>query len=82
MCSSDLTGIRLADVARTRKKFYVRIKASECGRIDEVFPGSSIIEAIDHKEEIGFFTPEMCEQELDEKCALLKESILSTIRVL
>ncbi len=76
------TGIRLADVARTRKKFYVRIKASECGRIDEVFPGSSIIEAIDHKEEIGFFTPEMCEQELDEKCALLKESILSTIRVL
>ena len=72
----------LVDVSQTRKKFYVRVKGLEHGRIDEVFPGNSKIKATGHEEETGFFTQEMSEQEFYEKCALLKENILNTIRVL
>lgn len=81
-CIWEETECRLADVAQTKKKFFVRVKASARKAAEEVFGGSSILEVPEHPEEAGVITRELTEQECSEKCALLKDSVISRIRML
>lgn len=81
-CIWEDTEAELADAALTRKKFFVRAKASAREAVEVAFPGSVAVEADGHEEELGFITQEMTEQEFDEKCGGLKESVLSRIRML
>lgn len=81
-CIWEETECRLADVAQTKKKFFVRVKASARKAAEEAFGGSSILEVPEHPEEAGVITRELTEQECSEKCALLKDSVISRIRML
>ncbi len=81
-CIWEETEGRLADAAQTKKKFFVRVKTSSRKTAEEAFGGSSILEAPEHKEEVGFITQEMTEQEFNEKCTLLKDSVIGRIRLL
>ncbi len=81
-CIWEETECRLADVAQTKKKFFVRVKASARKAAEEVFSGSSILEVPEHPEEAGVITQELTERECSEKCALLKENVISRIRML
>lgn len=81
-CIWEETKCRLADVAQTKKKFFVRVKASARKAAEEVFSGSSILEVPEHPEEAGVITQELTERECSEKCALLKENVISRIRML
>ena len=81
-CIWEDTEAELADAALTRKKFFVRAKASAREAVEAAFPGSVAVEADGHEEELGFITQEMTEQEFDEKCGGLKDSVLGRIRML
>ena len=81
-CIWEETEGKLADGAQTKKKFFVRVKSSSRKAVEEAFSGSSILEAPEHEEEVGFITQEMTEQEFNEKCDLLKDSVIGRIRLL
>lgn len=70
----------LADMAESRRRFFVRAKASGRTKAEEIFQGCSFVET-DRTEDIGFLTVEMSEREFEEKSSALGDGILSGIRL-
>ncbi|MCM1056666.1 MAG: homoserine dehydrogenase [Firmicutes bacterium] len=80
ICIWDREEAELADVAESRKRFFVRAEASARGKAEESFPGCSFVDA-GRTEDIGFLTEEMSEKEFGEKSAALGQQLLSRIRL-
>lgn len=80
VCIWDREEARLADVAESRRRFFIRVKATEGEKAKGLFPGCSPVDA-GRAEDVGFFTAEMKEKELEEKCRALGDAVLSRIRL-
>ncbi len=80
ICIWDREEARLSDVSESRRRFFVRVKASARSQAEETFPGSSFVDA-GRTEDAGFFTAEMTEREFAEKRSALGDGILSRIRL-
>lgn len=80
ICIWDKEEAKLADVSESRKRFFVRAKASAREKAEEIFPGISFVEA-GRTDDIGFLTDEMSEREFEEKSGMLGDEILSRIRL-
>lgn len=80
ICIWDREEAKLADVSESRKRFFVRAKASAREKAEEIFPGCSFVTA-DRAEDFGFFTDEMSEKEFEEKSSILGDGMLSRIRL-
>lgn len=80
VCIWDREEAQLADASESRKRFFVRAKASAGGRAEEIFPGSSPVDA-GRTEDIGFLTDEMSEAEFEEKSRRLGDGLLGRIRL-
>lgn len=80
VCIWDREEARLADVAESRHRFFVRVKATEGEKAKGLFPGCSPVDA-GRAEDMGFFTAEMKEKEIEEKCRVLGDAVLSRIRL-
>lgn len=80
VCIWDKEEARLADIEESRKRFFVRAKASAQEAAQGLFPGSSFVEA-GRTEDIGFITEEMSEREFTEKSRALGDALLGRIRL-
>ncbi len=80
VCIWDKEEARLADIAESRKRFFVRAKSSAREAAQRQFPGSSFVEA-GRTEDIGFFTEEMSEKEFADKSSVLGDALLGRIRL-
>ena len=80
ICIWDREEARLADVSESRKRFFVRAKASAREKAAEIFSGCCFVDA-GRTEDIGFFTEEMSEKEFEEKSSVLGDEVLSRIRI-
>jgi homoserine dehydrogenase len=71
----------LADVANTKKQFFVRVKgdASSVAEVEKVFGKVELVQA-GLEGEFGFITEEMSEA-VYEECAAKMDTILNRIRV-
>jgi len=81
-CIWERAEVKLANVAETEKKFFVRAKASGRRAVEEAFAGGSGLEAAEYPDEFGYVTPAMKEREFDEKYAALGDVALNRIRLL
>lgn len=81
ICLWEKEEAKLADVAETEKRFFVRAKAEARGRLEAAFPEGSSFTVENRTEDFGFLTPVMKEKEFDRKCAELGDCILGRIRV-
>lgn len=80
VCIWDREEAGLADMSGSRKRFFVRAKASAREKAEELFAGCSFVDA-GRAEDIGFLTNEMSEKEFEEKSAVFGEELLSRIRL-
>lgn len=85
-CFWDAQEAKLADVADTSKRFFVRAKMSARKEVEEVFGASNwcVMGKLFGEElegEFGFLTEEMREKDFDAKCATLGENIIGRIRL-
>lgn len=81
VCIWDREEAKLADMAESRKRFFVRIKASAGKTAQELFPGCRFVEA-GRTEDIGFLTEEMSEKEFADKSSALKDALFGRIRLI
>lgn len=85
-CFWDSEEAKLADVAETSKRFFVRAKLSARKELEKAFGTSGWCEEGETfggnlADEFGFFTGEMKEKDFDAKCAAFGENIVSRIRL-
>lgn len=81
ICMWDKEEAKLADVAETRKRFFVRAKAAARREVEAAFPGGGSFVADGRTEDFGFFTTDMKEKDFDRACAELGGNVLGRIRV-
>lgn len=81
VCFWDEENAKIASVADTKRKFFVRAKASAISAVKAAFPEGDIVTVAGRTEDIGFFTTEMTEKTFAEKCEALGDAVLSKIRV-
>ena len=81
ICMWDKEEAKLADVAETRKRFFVRAKAAARREVEAAFPGGGSFVADGRTEDFGFFTTDMKEKDFDRACAELGDNVLGRIRV-
>jgi len=81
-CFWEKTEAELADVAKIKRRFYVRTKADRRGAVEELFAGCEWFEAPGRGDEAACFTQEMTEKEFDAGCAALGSVVLSRIRLM
>lgn len=82
MCFWDEENVKLADVAETRKQFFVRVDATAQEEVEKVFCGSKAVIVEGRTVDAGYITPVMAEREFNEKCEKLGDAVLSKIRLL
>lgn len=80
VCIWDKEEAQLADVADTKKAFFVRAAASAKADLEAAFPGGKFVEA-GRSEDCGYITAVMSEKEFDAKAAVLGEKLLNKIRL-
>lgn len=81
ICLWDREEAKLADVAETEKRFFVRAKEEARGKLEAAFPEGDSFTAENRTADFGFLTPVMKEKEFDRRCAELGDCILSRIRI-
>lgn len=82
ICIWDKEGARVADVADTQRRFFLRVEKQARKMAEEVFSVAEPLVLSDERSDFGFFTPMMKEKEFEEKCAKLGAAVLSRLRVL
>ena len=82
ICIWDREAAKVAEVADTKRRFFLRAKAGARRAVEETFAGGKSVVLQDGGEAFGFFTAQMREKEFNEKCALLGDAVLSRIRLL
>lgn len=82
ICIWDREGARVADVADTQRRFFLRVEKQARKMAEEVFSVAEPLVISDERSDFGFFTPMMKEKEFEEKCAKLGAAVLSRLRVL
>lgn len=80
-CFWDKEEAKLADVSEISRGFFVRAKANGRDKVMEQFPGGEFVEAEGRTEDFGYITPVMKEKEFTEKCNILGDVVLGTIRL-
>ncbi len=85
-CFWDAEEAKLADVAETSKRFFVRAQSGARKELEKVFGTSGWMVSADlfdgeYADEYGFFTAEMKEKEFEEKAAKFGDKILGRIRI-
>ncbi len=68
LCFWDAEDMKLTDIARTKKHFFVRVAEAEKAKASEAFAGAEEVD-IQAKGEFAFVTKVMTEKEFDEKIA-------------
>ena len=81
ICMWNQEEAELADVAETKKRFFVRARAAARREVEAAFPGGGSFVADGRTEDFGFFTSVMKEKDFDRVCAELGSNILGSIRV-
>ena len=81
MCFWDKENVKLADVADTKRAFFVRAKADAKAEVEAAFPGSTVMTLEGRSEDIGLFTPVMKEKDFSEKWEALGDKVLGRIRL-
>ena len=82
ICIWDREAAKVADVADTKRRFFLRVDAEARGAVEEMFAGGKIVTLPAGGEELGFFTAEMKEKDFNAKCGELGTAVLSRIRLL
>ena len=80
-CFWDKEDVKLADVAETEWKYFVRVSADARDAVAAAFPGGEVLEVAERKEDLGYFTAAMKEKDFAAKCAELGDKVLSKIRL-
>lgn len=80
-CIWDREEAKLADMAETEHRFFVRADASARGDVEAAFPGGESFEASGRGNEFGLFTPAMKEKDFNQKYKALGGKVLSRIRL-
>lgn len=81
MCFWEKESAVLKDIGQSERCFFLRFKAADREKVEEVFPGGQVIAAGDAEGELGLITPVMKEKDFAAKCQSLEGRILSKIRV-
>lgn len=82
MCFWDKEDVKLADVADTRKAFFVRVKADAKAMVEKIFAGCEAVVVEGRTTDAGYITPVMTEREFAEKCSALGDAVLNRIRLM
>ncbi len=81
MCFWDEEEVTLADVAETKRSFFIRVNADDKEAVEKAFPGSTAIIVEGRKTDAGYITAVTTEREFYDKCAGLGNAVLSKIRL-
>lgn len=81
MCFWDKEEAKLADMAETKRRFFVRAGSGAKADVEAAFPGGTVVEVVERSEDFGYFTDVITEKEFADKCASLGTRVLSRIRV-
>ncbi|MBR1853564.1 MAG: homoserine dehydrogenase [Lachnospiraceae bacterium] len=81
-CFWEAEEVTLADVNTTTRKFFVRAKADASDTVKAAFPDAQQIEAEGRREDVGFVTAYLTEQEFAAQYEALGDAVLGRIRIL
>jgi len=70
----------LVDISKVKRSFFIRLKNTETAALEEVFPGGSFI-TLKGREDVGYVTKPVKEEEFAEKYALLGDKVYGRIRI-
>uniref|UniRef100_UPI004055DEFB homoserine dehydrogenase n=1 Tax=Acetatifactor sp. TaxID=1872090 RepID=UPI004055DEFB len=77
----DEEDVKLADVSKTQRSFFIRVSADAKAEAEKVFAGSEAVVVEGRTEDVAFITPVMSEKEFSAKCETLGDVVLSKIRL-
>ena len=77
----DKEDVKLADVAETEVKYFVRAKKDALADVENAFPGGKVLSVEGRTEDVGYFTEMMKEKDSAAKCKALGDKVLSKIRM-
>ncbi len=77
----DAENVELADVAVTRRSFFIRVNADAKAEVEQAFPGSEAVVVAGRTEDVAYFTPAMAEKDFYAKCEKLGSAVYSKIRL-
>lgn len=80
-CFWDPEKADLADLKEIKHSFFLRVKAGTAEAVAALFPESKKIEIPGRTEDIGFLTKDIREKDFAERCDILGNAVLSTIRL-
>ena len=70
----------LVDISKVKRSFFVRAKGTEKAALEEAFPGGSFI-TLKGRDDIGYVTRPVREDEFAEKYAVLGDKVYGRVRI-
>lgn len=80
-CFWDKEEALLADVAETKRAFFVRAKTAALDAVKAAFPGGEVVRVEGRDKDFGYFTPVMKEKDFQALYQKLGEDMLNRIRL-